>query len=176
MATYNSAHAALPALASGTPDSPAPAIAAGDPLAVGDMSAASRQVKRRKVLHGASPRPCTDQELEDAVKREFCVHSEHATNAAATPAWAAALVNNVQNQLRNMQNQFSNSSTYEPNHPIFPVRNDDGNLPPNFPTTRLGLDNLPANQLAKLLQFYGIPKTPVATRLERLKLHLCIRP
>ena len=210
MATYSSAYPSLPALASGHPDSPAPAIAADAPKKmVGDMNAASRQTKGRKVLHDANPPRCTNQELEDAMKRELCVHLEHATNAVAMPAWAADLQNNLQdmqnqmndmqnnlqnqlnnmqnnlqnqlnimqNQMNGMQNLLQNAATYQPYHPIFPIPDMAGNPPPDFfPATRLDLDHLPANQLAALLQFYGLPNAPVATRLDRLKQRLGIRP
>ena len=178
MANYTTNYPALPALASGAPDSPAAPIVAGTPLDDADMALVTRQAKRRRILFEANPRRATNQELQDAVKRELCVHLENATGAAAMPLWAIA----IQNQLTDLQNQMSNAATHAPNHHIFPRRNAAGVLPTAaagigfFPNDRLGLDSLTAAQCGQLLQFYGMPLNPQATRLERLKIFLGIRP
>ncbi|KAG7374415.1 hypothetical protein IV203_013510 [Nitzschia inconspicua] len=172
MANYQNAYPALPGLASGAPDSPAAAIAAGAPLNDGDMDAATRQAKRRRVLHEANPPRATNQEVQDAVKRELCVHMENATGAAGIPPWALAM----QNQLNDMQSIQRNAATFAPDHAIFLVRNAAGNLPVGFPNNRLELDNLTPAQLQIRMNFYGLPAAPAATRLERLKMHLGIRP
>eukprot|EP00980_Cylindrotheca_fusiformis_P029736 scaffold23801_cov157-Cylindrotheca_fusiformis.AAC.2 len=52
-------------IASGAPDSPAPAVAAETPLNDGDMVAATRQVKRRRMLHDEAHR-ATTPEVQDA--------------------------------------------------------------------------------------------------------------
>ena len=75
-----------------------------------------------------------------------------------------------------MQSIQRNAATFAPNHAIFPVPNAAGNLPVGFPNNRLALDNLSDAQVLNRLNFYGLPAAPAATRLERLKLHLGIRP
>lgn len=179
MANYQNAYPALPGLVSGAPDSPAAAIVAGAPLNDGDMDAATRQTKRRRVLHVANPPRATNQEVQDAVKRELCVHMENATGAAGKPPWALAMqnqFNDMQNQLKDMQSIQRNAATFAPDHAIFPVRNAAGDLPVDFPNNRLELDSLTPAQLQNHLKFYGLPSAPAATRLKRLKMYLGIRP
>ena len=140
MANYQNAHPPLPGLGSAVPDSPAAGIFAGAPLNDGDMDAATRQTKRRRVLHESNPRRATNQEVRDAVKRELRVHMENATGAAAgVPPWAVAMqnqLNGMQNQLNGMQSIQRNAATFAPNHAIFPVPNAAGNLPDGFPNNR----------------------------------------
>ena len=80
-----------------------------------DMDAATRQTKRRRVLHVANPRWAKNQEVQDAVKRELCVHMENATGAAGIPRWAIAM----QNQLNDMQSIQRNATTFAPEHALF---------------------------------------------------------
>eukprot|EP00980_Cylindrotheca_fusiformis_P012208 scaffold2967_cov128-Cylindrotheca_fusiformis.AAC.1 len=257
MANYQIAHPALPPLASGEPDSPAPAIAAETPLNDGDMVAATRQVKRRRVLHEAHR--ATTPEVQAAVKRKFSVHAENAgcaVDAVAMPRWAIAFQNqnnetmqairnevnqnnetmqairnefnqnnetmqairnevndiqrmevnqNMQAIIRNEVNDTlqairnevqdirtevndnqrmlrNNAASAAPEHPIFPLRNANGILPddapgrgPAFPTTRFALDGLTVPDQRYFLQFYDLATVPVATGLNRLKIHLGIR-
>eukprot|EP00980_Cylindrotheca_fusiformis_P011497 scaffold2693_cov91-Cylindrotheca_fusiformis.AAC.1 len=108
MANYQIAHPALPPLASGAPDSPAPAIAAETPLNDGDMVAATRQVKRRRMLHEAHR--ATTPEVQAAVKRKFSVHAENAAgavDAVAMPPWALAMENRIQNTLQAIRNEVN---------------------------------------------------------------------
>eukprot|EP00980_Cylindrotheca_fusiformis_P011501 scaffold2693_cov91-Cylindrotheca_fusiformis.AAC.5 len=156
MANYQIAYPALLPLASGEPDSPAPAIAAETPLNDGDMVAATRQVKRRRMLHVAHR--ATTPEVQAAVKRKFSVHAENAAgavDAVAMPPWALAMQNQIQNTLnQNMQairnevqairnevqdirtevndNQRmlrNNAANATPEHPVFPIRNANGIFP-----------------------------------------------
>eukprot|EP00980_Cylindrotheca_fusiformis_P009977 scaffold2206_cov95-Cylindrotheca_fusiformis.AAC.7 len=112
MANYQIAHPALPPLASGAPDSPAPAIAAETPLNDGDMVAVTRQVKRRRMLHDEAHR-ATTPEVQAAVKREFSVHAEIAAgdvDAVAMPPWALAFQNQNNETMQAIRNEVKKNN------------------------------------------------------------------
>lgn len=175
---YQNNYPGLQALASNAPDSPAGAVVAGTPLSNLDVAAARRQTKRRRML--AERGAATQDEVIEAKKREFGILAENA-GAAAIPAWAMGIqnqLNNMQNQLYNMEDRQLNLSASLPDSPIRFLRNNAGNLPAmaNLPTTRAGITNLTNAQLNQLAQFYGILNAPVATKLYRLLHFLGIDP
>ena len=120
---------------------------------------------------------------------------------AGVPAWfgpalaagMAPLLNQMQqmqNQMQQMQNQMQNqmqqvqltlnnvqarqrnSQAMHAADPIHPIGNAAGNPPPNFPADVQALNNLNQGQRGNLLQFYGLPVNPVATRESRLRHYL----
>mmetsp|Transcript_8167 Transcript_8167/g.12624 ORF Transcript_8167/g.12624 Transcript_8167/m.12624 type:complete len:196 (+) Transcript_8167:246-833(+) len=195
MANYQTAHPALPPLVSGVNDSPAVEIADGAPLNDGDIEAARRQTKRRRALFEATNRRATEDEVQQAVKREFCVVAENATGVVAGPPWAIQLRNDLRNELREFRNELGNEfrndlrnelhnirarlvnlSTTEAEDTIELLRNAANALPPApLPATRLELDNLPNARVVNLLAFYGLANAPVATQRRRLKRFLGVK-
>ena len=110
MATYSTDYPALAPLGSGAPDSPAAAIAAGDPVSDAHMEAASRQNNRRRVLWQSDTPRATLEELNNAKKREFQVLAENAAGATAAPAWAIAMQKMPKRLLRRCDSKQSDWS------------------------------------------------------------------
>lgn len=82
----------------------------------------------------------------------------------------------LKNGLFNADRSLLNSKALCLDSRIFPKRNSDGELPPNFPITRKDLEILTADSLMDLLQFYSLPQGegPSIELLHSVKAHLGI--
>ena len=109
--------------------------------------------------------------------------------AALAPALAAALapihvrlnnidgrLNNIDGRLNNIEARQANATVLAPADMLQPIRNAVGNVAPNFPATLQDLNLLTDAQRSQLLQFYGRAANPAATRDQRLKQLVGIRP
>jgi hypothetical protein len=106
MATYPVDIPALPPLASGTNDNPAPAIFEGDPLEEGHVATATIQHQTRKLLLEASPLLATQEEVVASKGRKHSVESANFDKGA--PLWAENLQQNLQEQMAAMQQNLQN--------------------------------------------------------------------
>jgi hypothetical protein len=106
---------------------------------------------------------------------------------AGAPAWAVAMNANmtagfaaVNANLANVNARQNNAVASEDGDPIHPVVNSAGNPPPGatFPNTfgaLLALPNANLGAADTLLQFYGLPRNPRATRNLRLRKFLGVK-
>lgn len=98
-----------------------------------------------------------------------------AMNANMTAGFAAVNAN-----LANVNARQNNAVASEDGDPIHPVVNNAGNPPPGatFPNTfgaLLALPNANLGAADTLLQFYGLPRNPLATRNLRLRKFLGVK-
>eukprot|EP00980_Cylindrotheca_fusiformis_P022524 scaffold9405_cov111-Cylindrotheca_fusiformis.AAC.5 len=143
MATYQSAYPALLPLASGAHDFPAPAIDAGAPLNDGDMDAATRQVKSRRYLREIDSNQATISEVQDAVKRELCVHVENAAgavDAVAMPPWALNLQNRLTDTMQANQDQ-TQANQDQTNRTLQTIQNTLTTMQNQMNTMQNGIDD-----------------------------------
>jgi Protein of unknown function (DUF3294) len=150
-----------------------------------------RSFKRRKtaeILHASNR--ITEQELGE----QEVFHLQQATSALPPgaaipgapvwfgPAMAAALapinvtLNNIDARLVNIEARQANATVLAQADVLLPIRNAVGNVAPNFPATLQDLNLLTDAQRSQLLQFYGRAANPAATRDQRLKQLVGIRP
>jgi hypothetical protein len=114
MATYPDGIPALPPLASGIDDEPAPAILQGDLVQGGHVTAAMIQHQNRKVLRARIPQWVTEDEILASKHRKYHVQGVN-FDPAGVPHWALAIqqtlqnvqqtVDNVQQTVHNVQQQ-----------------------------------------------------------------------
>jgi Protein of unknown function (DUF3294) len=73
--------------------------------------------------------------------------------------------------VNNMAVRQENSQLRSGEDFIRPVTDADAVVPPNFPNTFADFVNLPTPAVQTMLQFYGLPITPVVTQEQRLRQH-----
>jgi hypothetical protein len=171
MATYPDGIPALPPLASGIDDEPAPAILQGDLVQGGHVTAAMIQHQNRKVLRARIPQWVTEDEILASKHRKYHVQGVN-FDPAGVPHWALAIqqtLQNVQQTVERMNREIQqerqrsmNRSRKINEQPIeMLVRVDDGQMPDQqdppvwFPIDQNNLMNATSNQLSALLIFYG---------------------
>ena len=82
----------------------------------------------------------------------------------------------IDNSFDRVNARLVNDMLTEPTDPISPLLDKEGNNPPGFfPATLEELENLTNTQVQQLLQFYRLPKAPLATRHKRLRNFLGIK-
>mmetsp|Transcript_13767 Transcript_13767/g.19848 ORF Transcript_13767/g.19848 Transcript_13767/m.19848 type:complete len:112 (-) Transcript_13767:159-494(-) len=96
-------------------------------------------------------------------------HTATLANHTATLAAMMSRLDNIEARQRNM-------TARSPQDAISELRNNNGNIAPNFPPTKHALNGMESFQLRDLLVFYGCNPNPEATRLIRLKQFLGMNP
>eukprot|EP00977_Amphora_coffeiformis_P004519 scaffold970_cov187-Amphora_coffeaeformis.AAC.4 len=145
---------------------------------------AARASKRRKTAETL----CSDKSLtEQELGQQEAFYLQKVTSALppevavdGAPAWfanaMAVVMAPINAKLQNMAARQENAVVQHHSDALQPLCNADGNTPPNFPATYGDLNALTDAQRAQLLQFYGRSASPIATREQRLKQFLGIRP
>ena len=153
----------------------------GHPNGSARVGRSSKRLKTAQDLHNAGT--VTDQELGQQEVFHLQQTISNLPPGAAipgAPAWfgqaMAAALAPINNTLVNIQARQMNATTQDALDQIIPLQDNAGNVAPNFPVTRRGLENLTNPQLAALLAFYGLPANPAATRRNRFKQFIGIRP
>ena len=186
---------ALPPLAAGVDDGPAPAIAQGEPLAFQDVTAAHRQHRNRKRLAKNDPALVTGDELVASKRRKHTVQSSNFDGP--TPAWAQQMqatqremqasqreiIDTLQMVTRRQNEEAQRGMNRSRRHPtdhIVPlVRLLDGDEPNAdrhglwFPQNQVQLLDATGPHLTALLEFYNLDVRGVrGDKKNRLMAHL----
>jgi hypothetical protein len=188
-AQYEMPVGALPALATGTNDNPAPAIAMGDATSVQHVVAARLQHENRKRLAGLNPPLAAEDEVVASKRRKHFVQS--ANFDGPVPAWALQMQQQMQQMQQQLQQQLQqmdrriqqesdrsmNRSLRTTLQPMVRViRLVDGNPPPAaswFPAHYHDLHHATQAQITALLGFYQLPVVGnLEVKRERLQAHL----
>jgi hypothetical protein len=98
---------ALPALATGVNDNPAPAIAMGDATGVQHVVAARAQHANRKRLAKLDPPQATETEVVDSKRRKHLVQS--ANFDGDVPMWAQQMQDQLTNTIQQQLQQHTNT-------------------------------------------------------------------
>jgi hypothetical protein len=166
---------ALPPLAAGVDDGPAPAIAQGEPLAFQDVTAAHRQHRNRKRLAKNDPALVTGDELVASKRRKHTVQSSNFDGP--TPAWAKQMEANMERRFEQVSRRFDllsrrldlenergmNRSRRSATDRIVSVLRMEDGMKPNvapfrlwFPRNQAALVGADEVRLNALLDFYGL--------------------